>query len=855
MTKKLTPAQQQYLQLKQKYKDSILFFRMGDFYETFYEDAKICSRILDIALTTRDRNSPDPIPMAGVPYHSADKYIQKLVENWYKVAIAEQVGEVKPWQIVKREVVSVVTPGTYLDDTRLKDYNFIVSIVQNNDKFAIAFWDFSLWDYWTKEFENIEDLQKFLSKISPREIILDIQIDNIIRNQLSSWINDFLKSFVSIYDKPFHTKDFVKSVLNITNLGSYGKALEDIKLDAFALLLKYLTDTQKTSLKNINQIAYWSDYNQVYIDDITIKNLEIFRSSYEWSEKYSLYGVINKTYTPMWARYLKSLFLRPVRDINILNKRLDYIRKLFDRDDIDYLQSQLKNIWDINRLISTILYKKNLPSLWLRLKNYLKYSIDIANNFPEFLMVPESVRNLYNKINTLLRDDIKSDEIDYIADWVDSEIDALRKIAYHSDELLLSYQRELSEFFNIPVKIKYINNQWYFIEVSKKDVEILEKNIKEKVLLSNNKDLESKFALVRRQTLKLVERYISPYLSDIEVKILNAQDSLKKLEKKILDDLRNELEENVRDFYDFADNIWKLDVWQNAVQLIKNKDWVLPNFIDEDKIIIKKWRHPIIEEFLPPDEQFVSNDLEIGWEDILHIITWPNMWWKSTYLRQNAIILLLAHIWFPVPAKEAKIWLVDGIFARVWSWDILAKNQSTFMTEMIELSSILHNATSKSFIILDEIWRGTSTYDGMALARAILEYIVEKIKSKTLFATHYHELIELEWQLKWVSNWSVAVYETSNEIVFLKKIVRWWASKSYWIEVAKLAGLPKFIIEKAEKYLFNLEKWKQDYKPLQLGLFQSNDVVELKNKIDKLEKENIKLKKIIDKLKLLLDEL
>ena len=599
MSQKLTPAQKQYLDLKAKYKDCILFFRMWDFYETFYEDAKICSRILDITLTTRDKNSPNPVPMAGVPYHSADKYIQKLVEAGYKVAIAEQIWEVKPGQIVERDVVAVVTPGTYLDDTRLKDYNFIAAITTewkaddisrwfirwnkwkdynqkiSDDKFRnessdifgfqssdisffLAFWDFSLWEYWTKQFHTLEDLQKFLMKIWPREIILDIDLISGVRNQISEWIKNFLKSFISVYDKPYDSYQFVKQLLNVEKLDSFGKALEWGKLEAFGLLLKYLSDTQKTNLKNIIKISLWTEEDKVYLDDITIRNLEIFKSSYEWNEKYSLYNVINKTLTPMWNRFLKQILVSPLRDRKILQKRLENIRYLIKLNDLSDLIENLKQVGDIQRLVTKILYKKNLPSLWLRLKNYLTPIIKIVNSgkYTRFINFPPGVEKIYKQINKILKDEITSDEIDFIKDWYSSRVDELREIAYHSDKLLLKYQQELIQYFWVPVKIKYVNNQWYFIEISKKDVPSVENKI----------DLKSnKFNLVRRQTLKSVERYTTTYLYEIENKILTAKDELQKLEKTILDELKKQLEEVIKDFYEFSNKIWELDVWQSEL--------------------------------------------------------------------------------------------------------------------------------------------------------------------------------------------------------------------------------------------------------------------------------------------------
>jgi len=852
MTQKLTPAQRQYLEIKSKYKDCILFFRMWDFYETFYEDAKICSKILDIALTTRDKNSPNPIPMAGVPYHSADKYIKKLVENWYKVAIAEQVWPVKPWQIVNREVVAVITPWTFIDDDKIEDYNFIVGItvkqINNDYVYLIAFGDFTIWEYRTAKFENIEELKKFLFKIQPKEIIFDIDMPSFIKEDLTNWIKNFLKSYISIYDKPHDSEDFVKNMLWIQKIKAFWKALEGDLILAFSLLLNYLVDLQKTSLKNIVKIGLWTQQNEIYIDDVTIRNLEIFKSSYEGNEKYSLYYVINNTFTSMGSRYLKQLLLKPTRDLKLLKKRYDDLKYVHSLD-LENIEKRLVNIWDINRLVSKILYKKNLPSLFVKLKNYLILWLEISKFlwdrfFDEKVNI---IEDFVKKINAILKEEIINDEIDFVKDWYDNQIDELRKIAYHSDELLVSYQQELVKYFWVPVKIKFINNQGYFIEVSKKDITLLEKKID-----STN----PKFNLIRRQTLKSVERYTSTYLSDIESKILTATERLKELEKQVLDNLKEDLQNIVDYIYQFSDIIAYIDVLIAMAKLL-DQNRIIPEIKSGFDIKIVWGRHPVVEKYLPIDQQFVPNDLimDKGENWYIHIITGPNMGWKSTFLRQNALIVYLAHCGLPVPAKEAIISLVDWIFARVGSWDVIAKNQSTFMTEMIEVAGILHNATKNSFIILDELGRWTSTYDWLALARAIVEFISEKIGSKTLFATHYHELIQLEWKVKWVTNWSVAVYETDKDVVFLKKIIRWGASKSYGIEVAKLAGLPDIVIKRAEEYLKQLEtKISSSDKPKQIWLFDKIEPT-LIEELKKIKEENEKLKNILRQIRNLIVEI
>ncbi len=473
----------------------------------------------------------------------------------------------------------------------------------------------------------------------------------------------------------------------------------------------------------------------------------------------------------------------------------------------------LSNVRDIPKLVSTILYKKLLPNTFIKLRVTLR--IFFENTFLldelKYLWLSETtqnyLQNLYNYLEQLLKNDEEyKDDIDFIRDGYQSKIDELRKIAYHSDELLMQYQQELAKVGWIPnVKVKYVLNQWYFLEVTNKDIEKFEAMM--------NKETDEKFSLVRRNTLKWGQRYSSPYLENLEVNILKAKDELRALEFELLQQAQQKIAGWTKELNEFAERIARLDIFVSQAILAKEKKFTKPEFITWDTVTIIEGRHPVIEKYLPLDQQFIPNDLWLNgkndWEEwFLHIITWPNMWGKSTYLRQNALIVLMAHCGLFVPAKECKLGIVDALFARIGSWDNIAKNQSTFMTEMIEVANILNNATKKSFIIFDELWRGTATYDGLALTKAILEYLVTKIGAKTLIATHYHELIQLEDMLPWVKNFSVSVYETEKEVIFMKKIVKWWASKSYGLDVAKLAWIPAAIVQRAKGHLEHLEQEK-----------------------------------------------
>lgn len=817
----LTPAMKQYSELKKQHKDAVLFFRLWDFYEVFFEDAKICHKLLDLVLTSKNKNSENPIPMAWVPYHSAEKYINKLVLNWYKVAIAEQMSDPVPWRIVEREIVSIITPWTYIQDS--KKFNYILSAYFVSSKtwlsWHISRWDFSIWQYWTKSFSSIEDMQKFVLGINElSEIIFDVDFPN--KEETSKLLKNYMKIFISVHDLPVDPKKYIENELNIQTISSFGLALEDGRLDSFSLLLNYIKSTQKSSLSNFSRVSFHSQDKLVLFDDTTIKNLEIFSSNYDWNEKYCLYSILNNTQTAGWSRLLAYILSHPINDFHDLNNRFSNINYYVkDIERTKKLNLILSSIWDIPKIISKILYKKLLPSSFIKLRNILSYFFD---DMEKNEMLKEIIRLWYgeNEANQnkvfydylcdLFKDDSSfQDDMNYIREWFDVDIDRLRQIAFHSDDLLLQYQKLLSDKSWVSnVKVKFIINQWYFIEITNKDVENFEN------IISGD---DENFDLSRRNTLKWWQRYSSTYLENIQGQIFQAKDDLTKKEYELLNIAKQKLIEISRLLNEFSDKISWLDIYSSHAILSKEKNYNQAEIIREKSIEIINWRHPVIEEFLPLNDHFISNNLTISSENdqeniernwILHIITWPNMWGKSTYLRQNALIVLMTHCWFFVPVDSAKIGLVDWIFARIGSWDVITKNQSTFMTEMIEVSNILNNATDRSFVIFDELGRWTATYDGLALTKAILEYIVNKVKCKTLIATHYHELIALENDYQQIKNRSVSVYETDKEVVFMKKIIKWWASKSYWIDVAKLAGIPKIILENARENLVKLESWK-----------------------------------------------
>lgn len=816
---KLTPAMKQYVQMKQENPDCILLFRIGDFYEVFFEDAKICASVLDLIITSKNKNAEDPIPMAGIPHHSVDKYIPRLLAQGYKVAIAEQVSDPLPGKLVERKIQSIITPGTFIQESQKEVSNLMAvcgSLWKQGEVYHIAWWDFSIGSYQTKSFSDLGKLQKFLLTIRPTEIIVDTDLPN--REEIISPIQQYLKCLVSVYAVPFDPELTISKVCKVSHLTSYGKALSDGRSQALALLFAYLQHTQQQSLTNISKISFHSSEGAVLMDEVTVKNLEIFASSYEASSQYSLFWILDTTKTAAGSRLLKDLLANPINNLSELNYRLSQIEKFVESDDTARIHHFLWGFFDLSKILSLILYRKINYVPFVKLRTILRMGLEgldgkILSELEKLGINEDEKSDLFSLLSYLERLLKRDEELlgdgEYIADGFSPEVDELRKIAYHSDEVLMEYQSLLvRESWIANIKLKFVMNQGYFLELTSKDSEIFEQFLQKKLEnLTSDKD---KRDIHRRNTLKDNQRYSSPYLENIQGMIISAREKLRQQEQSLLSEAKAHLEKYILVLAKFSEKLAWLDLFTSQALFAKEKRYVRPSLYSGEEIAIVWGRHPVIEAYLPKDQPFIPNSLTIGqdkWNEnwLIHIITGPNMWGKSTFLRQSAIIVLLAHCGLYVPAQEAKIWLVDGIFARVGSWDIIAKNQSTFMTEMIEVANILNNATAKSFVIFDELGRGTSTYDGLALTRAILHYILQTLKSKTLIATHYHELIALEEESPLIKNFSVSVYETSKEVVFMKKISAWGASKSYGVDVAQLAGIPQEILQEASFYLKSLE--------------------------------------------------
>lgn len=781
---KITPMYSQFLQEKKNYPDAILFFRMGDFYEMFGEDAKIASKILNIALTARNKNEENPVPMCGVPYHSYIPYLKKLVDAGYKVAICEQLEDPKNVKgIVKRGVVRVVTPGTLIEDDILmsNDFNFIMSFEKGGDIFYAVIADTSTGDTFITKSISLEDI---IARWNPREIITtmgDIKLDRCTRLSYR-YSEEYMDERVTDY----------YGVTSMRALDVREKGL----LKALFNLIKYIDDNLLDIKLKFPDV--YALHHDLYLDAVAIKTLEVVESS-DPTAKTSLFDTLNFCKTAMGERLLKFYLLTPVRKEFEIRRRHEWISFFINNSAlIDSLGNILSEINDIERMITRISAKKGSPRDLVWLKNSIRHlpkikkvlSDYISPILKDYLEDFDELKDIHDLIDSAISDDPPNNMKDggIIKDGYSKEVDELRSIKTNSQQLLLKIENDEKEKTGIStLKVRYNKVFGYYIEISKGQI---------------NKVPDY---YDRRQTLVNAERFITPELKSLEEKILTAEEKLQEMEYNIFCEIRDRVAQESDRVRYMAQMIAELDFFVSAAFCALKYNYVKPEIGDFDEIRIIEGRHPVIERRVK--DGFVPNDLFLdNGKNRLIIITGPNMSGKSTYLRTMAVITLMAHTGLFVPAKEARIGFVDRIFTRVGASDNLARGESTFMVEMLETASILKNATSKSLIILDEIGRGTSTFDGLSIAWSVAEYIAEKIKAKTLFATHYHELTELESMVSGVKNYTALVKEWKNEIIFMRKIAEGVADRSYGIYVAKLAGLPEVLIKRAEEVLAILEK-------------------------------------------------
>lgn len=803
----LTPMMQQYLQIKEKCKDCILFFRLGDFYEMFFEDAEIASRELELVLTGKDCGLEERAPMCGIPYHAANIYISRLINRGYKIAICEQLEDPSVAKgIVRRDIIKVITPGTYTDSSFLEETrnNYIMSIYINDIHTGICIADIS-----TGEFnctECIYDASQILNEISkfmPSEILFQ---DNI-NDDLITAINERFKTVFTKRQENYFIGD---AALNIK------KQFKNVNNNEFSLcienscngLLNYIIETQKTDISHIDELQFYNVIDFMSIDMNSRRNLELTETIRDKSKKGSLLWVMDKTCTCMGSRLLRKWIEQPLVDNNKIQLRLDAVEELKSSMNLlDDLRTELNNIYDIERIVGKISSQSVNAKELISLGNSAARLPGLKNVLSE--CKSKLLCSLYlnldelQDINSLLHESIQENpslsvkEGNIIKDGYNSEVDELRTAKLHGKEWIASLENKEREETEIKsLKVGYNKVFGYYIEISKANYNLIP---------------EGRY--IRKQTLANAERYITPELKEMEDKILGAEEKLINIEYKIFCDIRDKISREIDRMKQTAKIISELDCLCSLAVVALENNYCKPRINREDALEIKEGRHPVVEKMISSGA-FISNDINMNtFDSQLLLITGPNMAGKSTYMRQIALIVIMAQIGSFVPAKAANISVCDKVFTRIGASDDLAGGKSTFMVEMWEVSNILKNATRRSLILLDEVGRGTSTYDGLSIAWAVIEYLSlnNNIKCKTLFATHYHELTKLEGTIEGVKNYSVSVKEIGSEIVFLRKIVPGGADQSYGIEVAKLAGLPEEVISRSKEILNDLEKEYKTY--------------------------------------------
>lgn len=797
----MTPMMQQFLSVKENYKDCILFFRIGDFYEMFFEDAETASRELELVLTGKDCGLSKRAPMCGVPHHAYAIYASKLISKGYKVAIAEQLEDPALTKgLVKRDVIKVLTPGTYTDSSFLEDTknNYIMSIYIGNDKAAMCFADISTGEFKCTETDYDPDLiYNEISKFSPKEILIQNTADlKLIKNMKER----FSVSYTELEDKYFD--EFAESNLK-AQFSNYAEINMNFLLKSCANgLLRYIMDTQKIMLTHLDELEYYNVIDFLSIDLNSRRNLELTETLRDKSKKGSLLWVLDKTSTAMGARQLRKWVEQPLIEENKIKNRLDAVEELVNSVNAhEDLKEALKQIYDIERLAGKISSKsvnaKELLSLKSSIQNLPTIKQLMAQFKSNFLMNMEKNLDDLKDIYLLLDSAILSNpslsvkEGNIIKDGYDPKVDELRLAKAHGKEWIASLEtKEKDETGIKSLKVGYNKVFGYYIEVTR-----------------SNLNLVPEGRYIRKQTLANCERYITPELKEMEEKILGAEEKLIALEYDIFVKVRDEIEKQIDRIKLAAKILSKIDCISSFAQVARENNYCKPVIKNHGEIKIKEGRHPVVEKVIPHGT-FVSNDTEMDTEEnMLMLITGPNMAGKSTYMRQVALIALMAQMGSFVPASEAEISICDKIFTRIGASDDLAAGKSTFMVEMWEVSNILKNATNKSLILLDEVGRGTSTYDGLSIAWSVIEYICTngKMKCKTLFATHYHELTKLEGIINGLKNYSIAVKKVDDDIIFLRKIIKGGADESYGIEVAKIAGIPDDVIIRAREILKELE--------------------------------------------------
>ena len=825
MTEMMTPAMRQYYEAKQAYPDALIFFRMGDFYESFGEDAKTIAKELEITLTARGKDkSGEKMPLAGIPYHAIDTYLPRLINKGYKVAICEQLEDPKQAKgVVKRGVVRVVTPGTAIDSSMFSDAsnNYLMAVAgrevgksgKNTEKekeieIGVSFLDISTGEFLTTQFRDSESFEKLLSELArmrPSECILP---PSLYRNSdLVGRLKDqtIVQEFAPEISGTGEAGEKLKTHFKVATLEGMGCEKLDFAVYSAWAALEYAQTTQMRDLTHINTLRTYSNSEFMILDSVTLRNLEIVKNVRDEGDENSLYRILNCTKTPMGSRTLKKWFLKPLLSVEKINLRLDAVEELAATPLLRYdLRNWLSEVRDIERLVGRVVYGNSSARDLIALKKSLdalppvrdslmeKIGSELLKEIADGLAAFSELENLAEMIEKAIVDEppVSVREGGMIKPGYSAELDELRDIASNSKRWIAAFQQKEKEKSGIKsLKVGYNKVFGYYIEITN----------------ANSSQVPEDY--IRKQTLANAERFFTPELKEKESLILTANDKAKALEYEIFMKITQTLSAHSRELQETAERIGVLDVLTDLAEVAENNNYIRPQLTDDCKILIRDGRHPVVENTLPGG--FVPNDTEMDCkENQFLLVTGPNMAGKSTYMRQTALIAIMAQAGSFVPASHASIGIIDQVFTRIGAFDDLASGQSTFMVEMVELANILNNASPRSLVLLDEIGRGTSTYDGYSIAKSVVEFLHNrgKVGVRALFATHYHQLTALEEKLKRVKNYHIAVKEEGHELVFLRKIVPGATDRSYGIHVARLAGVPEKVIERANEILKELEK-------------------------------------------------
>ncbi len=823
MTEMMTPAMRQYYEAKQAYPDTLIFFRMGDFYESFGEDAKTIARELEITLTARGKDkSGERMPLAGIPYHAIDTYLPRLINKGYKVAICEQLEDPKKAKgVVKRGVVRVVTPGTAIDSSMFSDAsnNYLMAVAgreigtsgKNAEKeieIGVSFLDISTGEFLTTQFRDSEGFEKLLSELArmrPSECILPPSLygnpDLTERLRAQTIVQEFAPDISGAKE----AGERLKTHFRVATLEGMGCENLDFAVYSAWAALEYAQTTQMRELTHINTLRTYSNSEFMILDSVTLRNLEIVKNVRDEGDENSLYRILNSTKTPMGSRTLKKWLLKPLLSVEKINLRLDAVEELAEKTLLRYdLRNWLSEVRDIERLVGRVVYgnsnARDLVALKKSLEALSPVRDSLLDNVESELLKEIAVglasfselENLAKMIARAIVDEppVSVREGGMIKSGYSAELDELKDIASNSRQWIANFQQKERERSGIKsLKVGYNKVFGYYIEVTN----------------ANSSQVPDDY--IRKQTMANAERFFTPELKEKESLILTANEKAIALEYEIFTEIVQTLSVHSRELQETAERIGALDVLADLAEVAENNNYIRPQLTDDCKILIRDGRHPVVENTVHGG--FVPNDTEMDCkENQFLLVTGPNMAGKSTYMRQTALIAIMAQVGSFVPASYASIGIIDQVFTRIGAFDDLASGQSTFMVEMVELANILNNASPRSLVLLDEIGRGTSTYDGYSIAKAVVEFLHNRGRTgvRALFATHYHQLTALEEKLKRVKNYHIAVKEEGHELVFLRKIVPGATDRSYGIQVARLAGVPEKVIERANEILRELER-------------------------------------------------